>query len=390
MALPLYYNWRNLWVRKLSTALTFAVVAVVVLVLAVLLSFAAGIRASLAASGSPYNLVVLKPGATAESTSIIQSDELDRLVQTPGVARNAAGELLISRELSTQTSIPRIGPGGAMANVAVRGVDDVAFDIHMSFKLVEGRRFEQGLPEIIVGRAASQRYANLSLGGETSLGRLANRTFKVVGIYEASGGAIESEIWGGRTVLADAYARNVMSSALVRLSDAADVDAAIAYIKSPAVELEAKREPDYYRDLSKTTRDIVGVTTILIGIMAIGAIFAVANTMYATVDRRQRELAMLRTLGFQRDAIRAAILIESLLICIMACAFGLALSLPLNGNRQDFFSDTTFTVLAYELKVTPQIIAAALIVATLVGVGGALAPAWRASRIRVIEALRKA
>lgn len=139
MALPLSYNWRNLFVRKLSTALTFTVVGVIVAVLCILLSFAAGIRISLRSSGSPLNVMVLKTGATAESTSIITPEEANRLIQTPGIAQDDSGQMLISQELCVQTSIPRKGPEGNPANVAVRGVDAAAYALHSEVKIVEGR-----------------------------------------------------------------------------------------------------------------------------------------------------------------------------------------------------------------------------------------------------------
>lgn len=390
MTLPLAYNWHNLFVRKLSTTLTFIVVAVVVLVLSVLLSFAAGIRASLAASGSLRNLIVLRPGSTAESTSIIQPDEAARLVQSPGVARDAGGQLMISYELCVQTSIPRRGSKGTMANVAVRGVENVAFGVHEEVKLIEGRRFSQRALEVIVGKAARERYSDLQPGGEVVIGRLSNRKFKVVGVFEAGGGALENEIWAPRTMLADSYHRRFNSSAVIRLADPNAADEAIRYINGSAVNLEAKRETAYYDELASKTREIVVLTTVLVGIMAIGAIFAVANTMYAAVDGRRREIAMLRTIGFSRGSIMIAFVIESLLICVLACLFGLGLSLLFSGARQDFLSDATWTVLAYELKVTPGVMLTALALAVFVGVGGALAPAVRAARTQIIEALRKA
>jgi putative ABC transport system permease protein len=376
--------------RKLSTLLTFVVVAVLVLVLSVLSSFAAGIRASLAASGSNRNLMVLKPGATAESTSLMLQEEVTGLNQAPDIARDAQGRPLLSPELCVQTSLPRLGEVGAVANVAVRGVDDDAFAVHQDLRLIEGRRFEQGQLEIIVGKAARDRYANLQMNGEVALGRLSNRTFNVVGVFEAAGGALESEIWAPRSILSDAYGRRFISSVVIRLAEGADAAKAIAYINGPAVELEAKRETDYYEELSTKTREIVLLTTVLVGIMAIGAAFAVANTMFAAVDGRRREIAMLRTIGFSRSSIVAAFLLESMLICTTACLAGLAMSLAINGARQDFLSDTTWTVLAYELTMTPRNIAAALATALAVGMAGALAPAVKASRTRVIEALRKA
>jgi len=390
MALPLYYNWRNLYVRKLSTALTFAVVAVLVLVLCVLLSFAAGIRASLSVSGWPQNVLVLKPGATAESTSIILPEEYNRIVQAPDIAKGADGQMLISQELCTQTSIPRRNAQRNMANVAVRGVDETAFVVHPEVKIVDGRRFEPGQLEVIVGKSAAERFENLGIGGEVRLGRQANRVYKVVGVFDTGGGAFDSEIWGPRTQIGDSFNRRFVSSVVARLERTDAAANCIQYINSPAVALEAKRETDYYSELSNKTREIVVLTTVLIVIMSIGAAFAVANTMFAAVDGRRREIAMLRTIGFGKAAIITAFVTESLLVCVVAAVSGLLASLFVTGTRQDFLSDTTWTVLAYELRLTPTIAGVAVGLACVVAVLGALAPALRASNIRVIEALRKA
>ncbi len=396
MALPLYYNWRNLIARRLSTSLTFIVVAVVVFVLALLLSFAAGIRASLVASGSPANIIVLKPGATAESTSILTPEDTARLVQTPGLARAGAdagivpaGTPLLSPEVCVQTTIPRVRDG-SVANVAVRGVDDVAFAVHPEVRLVEGRPFTQGALELIVGRNARQRFAGLELGAALPLGRQGNRMYRVVGVFEAAGGALESELWAPRTVLSDSYHRTFVSSVCLRLDSPADVPAAIACVNGASIGLEARAETTYYDDLAAKTREIVVLTTVLVVIMAIGAMFAVTNTMYSAVDARRAEIAMLRTIGFSRRAILVAFVLESLLICLTACAAGLTASLLLNGTRQDFLSDSTWTVLAYELRVTPGIIATALVTAVIVGVVGAAAPAAPAARVNNLEAVRKA
>lgn len=390
MRLPLIYNWRNLFVRKFSTLLTFGVVAVVIFVLSVLLSFAAGIQASLVATGSPSNLMVLAQGATSESTSLLFSDQVAKLVQVPGIARDESGRLLISQETCVQTSTPRRDAKGTMANVAVRGVDDMAFIVHEEVRLIEGVRFEPGVPQVVVGKAARDRYAYLGLGGELILGRLSNRPFKVVGVFEANGGALESEIWAPRSLLADVYQRPMISSVILRLEDPSKAAQAIEYIRGPTVELEAMRETDYYKELTSKTREIVVLTTILIGIMAIGATFAVANTMYAAVDGRKREIAMLRTLGFSRAAIITSFITESLLICLGGCLVGLTASLSMSGSKEDYLSDATWTVLAYELKITPTTFAVALALGVFVGIVGAILPARKASRTRILEALRKA
>lgn len=390
MALPLYYNWRNLLRRKVSASLTFIVVAVLVLVLSVLLSFVAGIRASLASTGSPRNIIVLKPGATAESTSLLMQEDTNKLVQVPGLVSDPNLGQLISRELCVQTTLPRTAAGGGLANVAVRGVNPQAFAVHTELRIIEGREMQQGQLELMVGKAAQERYTKLKLGDEIALGRAGNRIFKVVGVFDAAKGALESEIWAPLTILQDAYIRPFVSSAVLRMEESADMEQALGYINGPAVELEGKKETDYYHELSSKTREIVILTTVLVGIMGIGAAFAVANTMFAAVDGRRREIAMLRTMGFTKPAIVISFLVESMLICGLACMAGLLVSMTINGSRQDFLSETTWTVLAYELTITPQIFVTALATALVVGFFGALAPALKAARTRILDALRKA
>ena len=228
------------------------------------------------------------------------------------------------------------------------------------------------------------------------LGRHAERRFTVVGVFRANGSALESEVWVPGTMLADAYQRRVISSVCLRLNDPSALAGASAYVKGPTVQLEGKSETQYYDDLATTTREIVMLTSVLIGIMAVGAVFAVANTMYAAVDGRRREIAMLRAIGFDRGRVIGALVSESLLLSVLACACGLAASLLLMnlmraaGMRQDFLSQRTWTVLAYDLRVTPGIIGASLGLAVLVGAFGALAPAVRAARFSILDALRKA
>lgn len=389
MTLPVTYNLRNLFVRKLSTMLTLVVIAAVVFVLVWMLAFVSGIRSSMKASGWPQNIIALKPGATAESTSIIRQFEAARVVQTPGIARNAAGELLISLELCVQTNINRRSDG-RMANVAVRGVDPIVFEVHPELRIVEGRSFQPGELECIVGKTAQAHFEGLEVGKTVVMGRSTNREYKVVGVFESGGSAMESEILALRTAVVDSYKREFMSSIAIRMADVSLVPEAIQYLNGPAVELEARTEPQYFRDLSGRMLEIAQLTGVLVAIMAIGAAFAVANTMFAAVDSRRREIAMLRTIGFPRGAILGSFVLESLLIGLIGCGLGLIASSYFSGQRQDFLSDQTWTVLAFEMRVTAPIIAAALLVALLVAVLGAIAPALRASRVRVIDALRRA
>lgn len=390
MALPLIYNLRNLAVRKLSSALTLTVVAVVVLVLAVLLAYVAGIKATLRAAGWPQNVLLLRPGATAESTSIIPTDDAARVVQAPGIALGRSGEPLISNEVCVQAMFERVGETGHPANVAVRGVDDVSFQVHPEIQIREGRAFRQGAMECIVGKTARDHFAGLGVGRDVVMGRSENRTFQVVGVFESGGSSLESEVLAPRTMVMDAFNRHFISSIVVRLTDAGRVPEAVQYIRGPAVDLDARPETKYYADLAAKTVEIIQLTNILVAIMAIGAAFAVANTMYAAVDGRRREIAMLETIGFSKRAIITAFLTEAVLLCLMGAAIGLGIAFLFNGYREDFLSDMTWTVHAFEMRFTPSVVAISLSVAVAVGLLGALAPALKASRIRLIDALRKA
>ena len=387
--LPLSYNWHSLFVRRQSALLTFVVVATLVFVLSVLLSFVTGLRKSVAASGSADNMVVLAPGATAESTSLILPEQVARLTQVDGIRRDESGSALISSETYVQTSLARMGSQGALAHVGVRGVDDVAFLVHRSVRMVEGRKFEPGHREVIVGRAAQARYDGLQLGREISLGRLGNRMFTVVGAFEANGGALENEIWAARTILADAYDRHLISSVHLGVTPGKSAADLMAQISGPSINLGARTEADYYEELLVKTREVVSLATFLAAVMSLGAIFAMANTMFAAVDGRRREVAMLRTLGFGRLSIALAFVMESFLLCTGAAVAGLLASIVTSGAPRDFLSDASWTAFAYERQVTPTIGALALGVSTLVGVLGALVPAWRAARIQPATALRR-
>ncbi|MBI5863473.1 MAG: ABC transporter permease [Planctomycetes bacterium] len=389
MTLPLIYNLRNLAVRKLSTGLTLAVVAVVVFMLVVLLAYAVGIRETLSANGSPLNLVVLKPGATAESTSILRQVEWIRAVQTPGIGQGAAGELLVSYELCVQTNINRKGTD-KLAYVAVRGVDPVAFQVHPEIRIVEGRDLQTGELECIVGKAARAHFEGLEVGKSLVMGRVGNHAYKIVGVVESNGGSLESEILASRAAITNSFNRQFISSIAARLSDPGQVDAALEYLNGPSVALDARTERRYFADLSARMLDIVKITSVLVVIMGIGAAFAVANTLYAAVDGRRREIAMLRTIGFSRKDILTSFVFESALIGAAGATVGLLGGLWFDGYRQDYLSDQTWSVLAFEMKVTPEIVLFASFVAIFVAVVGALAPALRASRVQVIEALRKA
>lgn len=394
MALPISYHWRHLFVRKTTTLLTVLVIASVVGVFAWLLGFAGALSRSLSMASDERLLIILKTGATAESNSAIPVEDYNRLSQVQAIARDPKSrEPLESQEMLVQVSLPRIRDGGAtFANVAVRGVMLQALGVHRNVRLREGRWFDPGAQEVVVGESASKQFGGLRLGDIVNLGYGGNRGYTVAGLFSAGGAPVESEIWGYLPSLLNSYNRTMYSSVNLRLRDDADPKAVVRQIEGPAIQLAAKTEAEYWQGQSETIRTYLGICSALVIIMCLAAAFSIANTMFSSVAGRMQEIAMLRTIGFSPAQIQTGFVVESIMLAllggVLGCA-GCAAWLLIAGSTKDMFAANTFTSLAFDIRLTPMIVAEALAAVALVGAVGALAPARRAARLQVITALRE-
>ena len=394
MALPIQYHWRNLFVRKTTTLLTILVIAAVVGVFTWMLGFRSAINSALAVAGEREKIIVLKTGATSESNSAIPLDDYNKLAQVSGAIRDkVTGQVLLSPEMIVQVSRPRLRDGGrTFANVAVRGVTDDAFRIHTNVKLL-GKSFSVAEREVIVGVAASKQFGGLNIGDVVQLGYGGDRGYTVVGHFSADGGPFESEVWGYLPSLMGAYNRTMYSSVSLRLEPKQDPGPVIKQIKSPAIQLEAKTEKDYWIEQTSNMNTYLAITGVLVAVMSLAAVFAIANTMYSVVAGRTREIAMLRTIGFNGRQILTGLVAESVMLSLLggilgclSCAGWLALA----GNKKDMFGATTFTTMAFEIQLTPWIIGGALGLVMALGILGAMMPGIRAARLEVLTALREA
>ncbi len=393
MALPLTYHWRHLLVRRTTSLLTMAVVAAVVAALTWILGFAFALRTSLAVARDDHKLMVLRRGSTSESMSAIPVADYNKLIQVTGLARDPNDIPLISPEMLVQVALPRQRDGGkTSANVAVRGVTPVALQIHRAVRL-SGPLFDTGTQEIIVGAKAAAQFMGLQLGDVVNLGFGNDRGYKVVGYFTADGGPLESEIWGYLPSLLNAYNRSMYSSAALRLAPDADPAAVIQQISGPAIQLDAQTEAEYWNGQTGRVRAYLGIVGALVLVMAVAAACSIANTMYALVAGRVREIAMLRTIGFSRRQILLGFVLEAVLLAVLGGAVGCAacaLWLALAGRTKDMLGASSFATLAFEIRLTPMVVTVALVAVTLVGALGAFLPARRAAHVEVITALREA
>lgn len=374
--------------RAGSSAVAVAGVTGVVVVFVAVLSIAEGFRAAMVDAGSPDAAIVMRAGSDTELSSALEREATRVIKDAPGVRRDAAGPLA-SAELFVIVNLPK-RTTGTDANVPLRGVEPAAFDVRPEIRIVEGRRFEPGRSEIVVGRSAARQFAGLDLGSEQRWGET---TWTVVGIFEAGGTIVESEIWTDAAVLQPAYRRgSTFQSVLVRLeSPGAFTTFKDALTTDPRISVMVEREADYYAQQSRMIHSLItNLGTVVAALMGIGAVFAAVNTMYTAVAARTREIATLRALGFGAGPIVISVLIESTLLSLVGGALGGAFAYAgFHGYQTATLNWQTFSQVAFAFTITPALLVQGIVYAVLMGLVGGFLPAVRAARLPVVVALRE-
>lgn len=386
MAVPWRYNLRSLFQRQATTLMTVVSIAFVVLVFVGVWSLAAGIANAFKASGDPANLLVLRDGARSETESAIQLATAREITALPGIERGDDGRPLASGELIVLQIFER--EDGSESNVTVRGVGPTAQAVRPEMQILEGRDFEPGTGEIIVGRDLVERFPGLGLGEEVRFGRI---DFRVVGVFGAGGGGGEAEVWGAREDIGNAFSRTgFVSSLRIRTSSEAAMDQLAEEIASDQRwTVVTKPETVYYAEQTQANTAMFQVLGLLLAIvMGFGACFAAANTMYAAIERRGREVGTLRALGFRRLSILLAFLAEAAVLGLLGGALGCLLALPLNGISAGTTNFLTFSEITFQLTTSPGVLAAGMLVALATGVLGGLPPALAAARRPITGLLR--
>jgi putative ABC transport system permease protein len=385
MPLPLKYNLRNLTVRKGTTLATAASVAMTVAVFLMVMALARGIDSTLASSGEPLNLIVVRNGSTAELASNVTIENLETIKYLDGVAREGA-EPLAAPEIVTVIYRSRKGQAQG-ANVTIRGAGPMSTKLRSGFRLLEGRMFQPGLAEAIVSKRIAERFQALDIGDKF---RIQGTDYTVVGLFDAGGKAFESEMWVDVNALRGTLRRDSYSSVLLRVTDEAALAGLAKRISDDQrLQLKAVRERTWYEDQQGAASGVIkGLGTFIAVIMAVGAAFAGMNTMYAAVANRTKEIGTLRVLGFSRSSILTAFVIESVGIAVIGVGLGILLALPLNLVSTGTSNFQTFSEIAFNFRVTPDLMLSALIFGAGIGLFGSLLPSIRAARYRIVEALR--
>jgi putative ABC transport system permease protein len=383
-----WVNLRTIPQRRGSSLTTIAGVAGVVVVSIAVFSIAEGVRKAMTSTAAPDTAIVLRAGSDSEMMSGLQREDTRIIAEAPGVLRAADGPVA-SSELYVIVDVPKRSTG-TNANVPLRGVQPAAFGVRDEIEMVEGRRFELGKNEIIVGRMAAAQFTGLDLGNRLRWGQ---NEWTVVGIFSARGGLAESEVWCDAGVLQPAYRRgNSFQSVYAKLeTPEAFSSFKDALTSDPRLDVKVIRESEYYETQSQALTGLIRILGFAITLlMGIGAVFGALNTMYAAVAARTREIATLRAIGFRAGPVVISVMAESLLLALLGGIVGAAVAyFGFNGFQTSTMNWSTFSQLSFSFAVTPALIALGLGAALAMGLLGGFFPALRAARLPVATALRE-
>ncbi len=349
-----------------------------------------GFESLLATTGSERVAVYLRPGAQSEGESGITLEKIRKLrIERPEVARDPDGNPLAAGESYIALFLSRKGSEGDEVNVPLRGVEEASFRIHdHAPRIVDGRAFAFGADEVIVGRSVSERIENCGIG---DIVRINVTPFRVVGVF-ASASAYGSEIWGDVDRVTAALQRPLRQRVVARLADGWTAEQVAAELEDDKeLAMKVLSEKAYYQSQTTVLSGVLtGLGVFLTVVLGVAAVLGAANTMLAAVGSRTREVGILRAMGFKRGAILLAFLIEAGLIGLLGGVLGALLVLPLNGLETGTLNWNTFTEVSFAFRVDASLLMTAVGIAVFLGVLGGLVPAWRASQLRPIEALRRA
>lgn len=388
MAIPISYNLRNLLVRKTTTIMTALGIALTVAVLLAILALVNGLDSSLHSTGDPLHVLVLRKGSTTELVSNFTRTGFQILKDKPGIARDSSGQPLASLEMVTILNLVSAAyPDGQ--NITLRGLDPIGIELRGGLSIEQGRWFQTGRRELVVGNSIAKGYPQAHIGGTI---RIEGSDWNVVGVMAPSHRTTDSEIFADLNQLsADQHRPDVLSSALVKATDLVAADALIKNIENDQqLNMTAMSEKTYYDAQTSSGAPVEFLGIFCSIIMAVGSAFAAMNTMYAAVARRTAEIGTLRVLGFSRGSVLFSFFLEALLLSALGGLLGCVLALPLNGVTTSIGNFSTFSQTAFNFRVTPNIMLAGLIFALVLGAFGGLFPSFGAARKEIVAALRQA
>ena len=390
MTLSIKYNLRNVFTRWRATIATVLGVALVVTVYVLMQAMANGLEKNSANTGDPRNVMIVRKGSTAESSSVVTREQFRLLQFFPMIERDEKGQPLIAADLVVLINLPR--HDGGEANVTMRGLTPQGMFLRPQVKLIDGRWFAPGHRETVVSRKMAERFANCAIGQKFKTG---GHELTVVGWFDGADSAFDSEMWMDGDEALSLFDRQSFSSVLARVGGTNEAAALTQRVDADKrLPLRVDSETKYYAAQTQTALPIKILGNLLAFAMSIGAVFAAMNTMYASIGSRTREIGTLRVLGFRRRTVLMSFILEGAMLAGLGGLLGCALALLAQslcvtfGVRFGTMNFNTFSEVIFQFRVTPALMLKGMIFAVAVGTIGSLLPAIRAARLPVINALK--
>lgn len=432
---PLRYNVRNLMVRWRITLLTAIAFTVVVALLTVMLAFVTGMYRVTQESGQPGNILILGDGSTDEVFSFLAYsdvdkievercylDEYDRPLDSPVAvqSREVGGRLRSMSSKETYAVSILLVPGQEKKRfVQVRGVVDpeIAGLVH-DLPLREGRWFseagvltpagakpgERDQVEAVLGAGVAREFGALQGKASLAIGdtfELSDRSWVVVGIADSDGTTFGSEVWAKQNLVAKLFSKNGYNSMVIRVEDGASREETAARARAMAFHLRtrfsnpkvsAQTEVEYFNKQSETNLQFLVAIIIVAAIMAIGGVFGVMNTMFASIAQRIKDIGVMRIVGFKRWQVLVSFLLESLVIALVGGLLGCLI-----GSLSDGLSATSSIssgaggggrTVILRLSVNTTVILTGILFTLVMGRLGGLIPALSAMRLKILDSFR--
>jgi putative ABC transport system permease protein len=386
MKIPVTYILRNLWFRKLTTALTAGGMGLVVFVFAAVLMLDAGLKKTLIGTGSWDNAIMLRASSQTEIQSGVSRDQAALVETMPQIMRDGEGRPMVSKEVLVLIAINKRDTGKP-SNVVVRGLPEIGKTLRPQVKLASGRWFRPGSSEIVVGSSVAEGFSGTSIGEKI---RFAGRDWTIVGQFDGQKSGFDSEAWGDVDQMMQAFRRVGYSSVIARLQSSDRLEAMQAAVAADQrLTLDVKAEPAFYEEQSRALSTFLSVLGLTLSfIFSIGAVIGAAITMYAAVANRIGEIGTLRALGFRRGSILTAFLLESMALALVGGVFGLIFASFLQAFTVQTLNFSSFSQLAFGFHLTPGIAVATLIFALVMGFVGGFLPSVKAARMEIVDSLR--
>jgi putative ABC transport system permease protein len=359
-------------------------IGLTVAVLVVMMALVNGLDSTFVETGDENTLVIIRKGSQNEVNSYFNRELYKTVRLMEGVARNSEDEPLAVGEILVVINHDKL-EGGA-SNLSFRGTSDLGFEMRSEVALIEGRRFRQGVREIVVSQSVSNRFDGMRIGDSLTI---AQKDWQVVGVFDASGSAYSSEIWGSYEDIAMAWTRPIYNSILVKTEGPEATENLIEKVDADRrIQLQAIRQTEYFAQQTVSSMGVKALGFFIAIFMGVGSCFAAMNMMYGTILARFKEIGTLRALGFKRRSILASFLLESVLLAIIGGIIGCIIALPAHGISTGTTNFASFSEVLFNFRITPGILGKAVLFAGFVGVVGGFLPALRAARLKLVDVLR--